>query len=101
MYSHCQQARHKLVRSYGVGAFVVGDAVHQARLLPGFESQPDSQHWVQEPCNTPLFADTECESGLCRSCSRGWTHPENHPAGSCHAGCGVSAAPTGPTAKDD
>jgi hypothetical protein len=36
---------------------------------------------VTEPCNVPLF-DTEgedCDLGVCSSCRRQWTHPDNYP----------------------
>lgn len=34
--------------------------------------------WVTEPCGIPLFAPKHRETGICRSCESGWTHPENY-----------------------
>ena len=32
-----------------------------------------------QPCGIPLYSDLEVETGTCKSCRRGWTHPENYP----------------------
>lgn len=34
--------------------------------------------WVTEPCGIPLFQEQERKTGVCRSCAKGWTHPENY-----------------------
>jgi hypothetical protein len=31
--------------------------------------------WRTEPCGVPIFG----EGKICKSCSNGWTHPENYP----------------------
>jgi hypothetical protein len=33
--------------------------------------------WMTGPCAIPLFGDAERDSGICRGCRKGWTHPEN------------------------
>ena len=33
---------------------------------------------VTEPCGTPLFADDERKTGICRACRDGWEHKENY-----------------------
>ena len=37
--------------------------------------------WETGPCGAPLFNAEEQKAGVCRSCARGWTHPNNYPAG--------------------
>jgi hypothetical protein len=37
------------------------------------------EEWVTRPCGKPLFSDAEKQSGKCKSCQKGWTHPENYP----------------------
>lgn len=34
---------------------------------------------VIELCGTPLFMEVERETGVCRTCASGWTHPDNSP----------------------
>jgi hypothetical protein len=40
---------------------------------------PESHAWLEEPCGVPLFGKAEQEAGKCRSCAKGWTHPDNYP----------------------
>lgn len=39
----------------------------------------ESQQWVEGACSIPLFSETERETGICRSCSKGWSTALNHP----------------------
>ncbi len=42
------------------------------------KSYGDEQtHWVTRPCGTPLFGN---DTDTCRSCARGWNHPNNYRA---------------------
>jgi hypothetical protein len=41
---------------------------------------PTHRKWVTGPCGAPLFTDKDRETGHCRSCRRGWVHPDNYPA---------------------
>lgn len=50
---------------------------HSTLSLASGESQSAGDEWQDGPCGTPLFTDAEKKSGTCRSCARGWTHPEN------------------------
>jgi hypothetical protein len=43
------------------------------------ETSETGSAWVTGPCGTPLFSEAEKQSGICRSCASGWTHPENYP----------------------
>lgn len=44
------------------------------------EQTVTGQHIETGPCNTPLFTPEERNTGICRSCRSGWTHPDNRPA---------------------
>ncbi len=35
--------------------------------------------WVTQACGVPLFNDAERETGICKSCAKGWTHENNYP----------------------
>lgn len=37
------------------------------------------EEWVTKECGIPLFSEKECASGICRSCAKGWTSPNNFP----------------------
>lgn len=65
-FHSCQQMR-RFVRSSGT-----------LNMLTGVTSEM-TKAWVTEPCNAPLFGEEAQTSGKCRSCSMGWTHPENYP----------------------
>lgn len=43
------------------------------------KTRAGESHWETGPCDTPLFGK-QAALGLCRSCERGWTHPNNYPA---------------------
>jgi hypothetical protein len=64
VHSFCSQMRRKLVRSGTLN------------LATGKTDLPNEE-WRDEPCGTPLFTDGERQSGICKSCAGGWTHPEN------------------------
>lgn len=38
------------------------------------------KEWVTRECAIPLFGDDERQRGTCRSCHKGWEHPNNYPA---------------------
>lgn len=38
------------------------------------------KRWETKPCGGPLFGDDERRSGVCRSCARGWNHPNDYRA---------------------
>lgn len=40
----------------------------------------DRQEWVTRPCGSPLFSDDDRATGRCKSCDRGWNHPDNYRA---------------------
>ena len=46
-------------------------------MLTG-ELKTTETKWVTGPCGSPLFSAAERESGTCRSCDSGWTHPKNY-----------------------
>lgn len=66
VHSSCQQMRRKLVR------------LGTLNLATGETSTPDEE-WRDEACGTPLFTEEERQSGICKSCAGGWTHPNNFP----------------------
>jgi hypothetical protein len=43
------------------------------------ETTTESAEWVTRECGIPLFGEKEQQSGVCKSCSDGWTHPLNFP----------------------
>lgn len=63
----CTQMRRKLV-THG--------SMH---MLTGAYTEGHKE-WRDESCAVPLFSDEERERGTCRSCYRGWEHPNNYPA---------------------
>lgn len=48
-------------------------------IATGETSSMAREEWVTRPCGTPLFGDEERAVGKCRSCAKGWTHPNNYP----------------------
>lgn len=48
-------------------------------LITSGQVVPDSekQKWVEEPCNAPIFGDSE--DSVCPSCKRGWEVDTNYP----------------------
>jgi len=36
--------------------------------------------WETKPCGVPLFSEDERRAGTCKSCARGWNHPNNYRA---------------------
>jgi len=52
---------------------------HSTLSLTTGAMTPTGQEWTTRACDVPLFSDAERAAGVCRSCSSGWTHPENHP----------------------
>ena len=65
-HTACSKVRTMLIR-------------HSVLTLHTGQSTPAGQEWVTRPCGVPLFSQAERESGVCRSCAAGWTHPENFP----------------------
>ena len=49
------------------------------RVLVRLPAKAAGYDWTIRACGMPLFSDLECASGVCRSCTGGWTHPEDHP----------------------
>ena len=49
------------------------------RVLVRLPAKATGPEWVIRACDTPLFSDAECASGVCRSCASGWSHPEDGP----------------------
>lgn len=49
-------------------------------MVTGERSGPIESTWVTEPCGTPLFLAHEKAARQCRSCQRGWNHPNNYRA---------------------
>lgn len=66
-YHSCTVMRRKLVKT-GTLSMATGQLEMSGKA-----------EWVTEACGTPLFGDEERRSGTCRSCAKGWTHPENYP----------------------
>lgn len=69
IYNSCTVMRRKLVK-------------HESLNMATGESTKTHEEWVTEPCSIPLFGDEE-KTGVCKSCSKGWTHPENYPVTPC------------------
>ncbi len=65
-HSSCHTLRRVLVR-------------HSTMNLTTGAMTPIGQGWTTRACDVPLFSDLERATGVCTSCSSGWTHPENHP----------------------
>lgn len=36
------------------------------------------EQWETRACGAPLFSEAERETGICKSCAAGWTHPHNY-----------------------
>lgn len=72
MANSCTKIRRRLV-------------THSTMNMLTGELTPVRQEWKTEACNTPLFGKAERETGICRSCASGWTHPNNYPAESTDA----------------
>ena len=68
-FTSCSVIRRKLVRM-GTFDMIEGNELSLARGA--------TEEWRTEPCGTPLFGATERETGVCRSCASGWTHPHNY-----------------------
>lgn len=49
-------------------------------IVTGAMPEPQRFTWHLEPCNVPLFNRDHKEAGICRSCSKGWTHEHSYPA---------------------
>jgi len=62
----CMQIRRKLV-------------THSTLNMMTGETAEAGQEWHTEACGAPLWSDEERETGFCRSCLSGWTHPDNFP----------------------
>lgn len=62
--SLCQVKRRWLVRH------------HTLNLVTGKTEPTGKEEWIEGPCGIPHFREP---GSKCRSCEKGWTHPENYP----------------------
>lgn len=62
----CPVQRTKLMRHFSVD------------MRTGEHTDQEST-WVTEACGAPMFTAAELAANQCRSCSAGWSHPENYP----------------------
>lgn len=51
-------------------------------MLTGETTEPGPPEWEEGACGAPLFSEAERDTGVCKSCLGGWTHPENYPVAS-------------------
>jgi hypothetical protein len=42
------------------------------------EHRKGEQEWKTGPCNTPLFGEESRKTGVCSSCKKGWSVPNNY-----------------------
>lgn len=66
MSNSCTQMRRQLI-------------THSTVNLTTGEYTDGAQEWKTQPCGVPLFSDADRTRGTCRSCAKGWTHPNNYP----------------------
>lgn len=53
---------------------------HKTVTLGTGEVTARRQAWETKPCGASLWSDEERLAGVCRVCTRGWSHPNNYRA---------------------